>query len=128
MTTAANPSSPWQEFRAAFRQNTGALIGLPVLVAMVLAAVFAPWLAPYDPAVQHTDAFLAPPIWQDGGSARFLLGTDDLGRDMLSRLIYGARFSLSIGLIVVLMALVTGIVTGAVAGLEIGRASCRERV
>ncbi|MCG6870881.1 MAG: ABC transporter permease subunit [Gammaproteobacteria bacterium] len=116
LITANAPKGPWGEFWDSYRQNLGALIGLPTLVLMVLVAVFAPWLAPYDPAIQHTDAFLVPPVWQDGGSMRFWLGTDDLGRDMLSRLIFGARFSLSIALAVVMLALAFGVSIGALAG------------
>ncbi|NCU20146.1 ABC transporter permease subunit, partial [Candidatus Falkowbacteria bacterium] len=65
---------------------------------------------------QYRDALLMPPVWQEGGSSSYLLGTDAIGRDILSRLIYGARYSLFIGLIVVTIALVGGIVIGLVAG------------
>ncbi|WP_438270258.1 ABC transporter permease subunit [Rubellimicrobium arenae] len=99
-----------------FRQNRGAVIGLWVTVALVLIALAAPLLAPYSPSAQFRDAFLAPPAWQDGGSSRFLLGTDAIGRDILSRLIYGSRYSLFIGAVVVSIALVGGIVIGLVAG------------
>lgn len=108
--------TPWQEFWATFRANPGALGGLTVMVALILAAAAAPWLAPFDPAVQHADAFLRPPVWHPGADPRFLLGTDDLGRDLLSRLIYGARLSLSVALLVVMVALVSGIALGTVAG------------
>ncbi len=85
--------------------NRGAVIGLFVFILLVLAALFAPLLAPYAPDVQDKTAFLRPPAWQAGGSAQYLLGTDAVGRDMLSRLLYGARFSLLIGAVVVTLAL-----------------------
>ncbi|OWK19498.1 hypothetical protein AJ88_42405 [Mesorhizobium amorphae CCBAU 01583] len=72
-----------------FSVNRGAVIGLFVFILLVLAAVLAPVLAPYAPDVQDKTAFLRPPAWQAGGSAQYLLGTDAVGRDMLSRLLYG---------------------------------------
>jgi dipeptide transport system permease protein len=99
-----------------FLGNRGAVIGLAVFALTVLVAVLAPLIAPHDPAMQFRDALLVPPAWTEGGRAEFLLGTDALGRDILSRLIYGARFSLLIGLVVVTLALVSGILVGLVAG------------
>lgn len=99
-----------------FRQNKGAVAGLFVFVLLVLCALFAPLIAPHDPAQQFRDALLAPPVWQDGGTSGFLLGTDAVGRDLLSRLIYGSQYSLFIGVVVVAIALVGGIVIGMVAG------------
>ena len=110
------PVSPLLENWRYFAGNRGALLGLCVFLAMVLVAIFAPLLAPHDPTEQFRDAMLAPPIWTEGGKPGFLLGTDALGRDILSRLIFGARYSLVIGLVVVTLALVTGIVVGLVAG------------
>ncbi len=99
-----------------FRQNKGAVAGLFVFVLLVLCALFAPLIAPHDPAQQFRDALLAPPVWQDGGTSGFLLGTDAVGRDLLSRLIYGSQYSLFIGVVVVAIALIGGIVIGMVAG------------
>lgn len=99
-----------------FRQNRGAVVGLWVFLGLVVVAVFAQVLAPHDPTQQYRDALLAPPIWQEGGKAGFLLGTDAVGRDMLSRLIYGAQYSLFIGIVVVAIALVGGIFVGLLAG------------
>jgi len=107
--------SPWAEAWRSYRRNPGAVLGLVTLAAIALCAIFAPWLAPYDPAAQHTDAFLVGPAWSADGSARFLLGTDDLGRDVLSRLVFGARLSLSVALGVVATALVPGVLLGALA-------------
>jgi dipeptide transport system permease protein len=104
------------EFWHYYSMNTGAVIGLVVFTALVLVAIFAPLVAPHSPDEQFRDALLAPPAWQEGGRSMFLLGTDAVGRDMLSRLIFGARFSLFIGLVVVVFSLTSGIVLGVLAG------------
>ena len=104
------------EFWYYFSQNKGAVIGLAIFVLLVLMALFAPLIAPHDPDFQYRDALLKPPFWTEGGDISFLLGTDAVGRDILSRLIFGARFSLFIGVIVVTIALVGGIVLGLIAG------------
>lgn len=105
-----------KEFWFYFSQNRGAVIGLAVFALLVLVAVLAPVIAPHDPTQQYRDALLVPPIWAEGGRAGFLLGTDAVGRDMLSRLIYGAQYSLFIGIVVVAIALTGGIIIGLVAG------------
>ena len=99
-----------------FRQNRGAVVGMWVFLALVLVAVFAQLIAPHDPTLQYRDALLVPPVWQQGGRADFILGTDAVGRDMLSRLIYGAQYSLFIGIVVVAIALIGGIFVGLLAG------------
>ncbi|WOC16895.1 ABC transporter permease subunit [Pseudochrobactrum sp. MP213Fo] len=99
-----------------FSVNRGAVIGLFVFVALVLVAIFAPLLAPHDATQQYRDALLTPPVWQEGGKATFLLGTDAVGRDVLSRLIYGSQYSLFIGLVVVVLSLVSGVTVGLIAG------------
>ncbi len=104
------------EFWAYFAENRGAVIGLGVFVLIVLVAVFADFLAPYSASQQFRDFFLTPPAWQDGGSWKFVLGTDPVGHDMLSRLIYGSRYSLFVGCVVVAGALVVGVTIGLLAG------------
>ena len=99
-----------------FRQNRGAVVGMWVFLGLVIVAVFAQLIAPHDPTQQYRDALLVPPVWQEGGRAEFLLGTDAVGRDMLSRLIFGAQYSLFIGIVVVAIALVGGIFVGLLAG------------
>ena len=99
-----------------FSVNRGAVLGLIVFVTLVLVAVFAPLLAPHDATQQYRDALLTPPVWQEGGKAAFLLGTDAVGRDVLSRLIYGSQYSLFIGLVVVVLSLVSGVTVGLIAG------------
>ncbi len=104
------------EFWYYFSKNRGAVIGLAVFTLLVLTAFCAPLIAPHDPVFQYRDSFLVPPVWQEGGKEAFLLGTDAVGRDMLSRLIYGARYSLFIGCVVVSISLSGGIVIGLIAG------------
>jgi len=104
------------EFWFYFSENRGAVIGLFFFLFLVLLAIFAPLIAPHAPQAQYRDATLVPPFWQEGGSTAFLLGTDAVGRDILSRLIYGTRFSLFIGVIVTTIALVGGIILGVIAG------------
>jgi dipeptide transport system permease protein len=104
------------EFWFYFRENRGAVIGLGVFVCVCLIAIFAGFVAPHEPATQYRDALLTPPVWEAGGDWRFLLGTDAVGRDLLSRLIYGARYSLFVGCIVVSGAMAAGVAFGLVAG------------
>lgn len=98
-----------------------AALGLLLLVLLVLMAIFAPLIAPHDPAAQSLLNRLKPPVWQAGGSWDYVLGTDHLGRDMLSRLIHGSRISLIVGVTVVLLAGGFGITVGLVAGYFGGR-------
>ncbi|HQC73626.1 MAG TPA: ABC transporter permease subunit, partial [Candidatus Competibacteraceae bacterium] len=110
------PPGPLREFWSHFRQNAGAVAGLLVITVLLVMALGAPWLAPHPPAEQYRDALLLPPAWLDGGNWRFPLGTDDIGRDLLSRLLFGARVSLLIGCIVVTLSLAAGILLGLLAG------------
>ncbi len=110
------PPGPLREFWQQFRRNHGAVAGLGIIVFVAVVAVLAPVLAPHPPHEQYRDALLLPPVWAEGGSVRFLLGTDDVGRDILSRLLYGARLSLLVGCIVVTLSLGAGVVLGLVAG------------
>src|SRR5690606_17437208 len=104
------------EFWFYFSENRGAVIGLFVFLLLVFVAIAAPLLAPHAPNAQYRDAILVPPFWEEGGRAAFPLGTDAVGRDMLSRLLYGARFSLFIGVAVTALALTVGVLVGVVAG------------
>ena len=110
------PPHPVAEFWSYFRVNKGAVGGLVVISVICVVAIFADVIAPHSPIRQYSDSFLVPPAWTEGGSTRFILGTDDIGRDILSRLIHGARLSLLIGGIVVTLSLSAGIVLGLVAG------------
>ncbi|MCA0277146.1 MAG: ABC transporter permease subunit [Proteobacteria bacterium] len=104
------------EFWYYFSENRGAVIGLVFFIFLVLLAIFAPLIAPHDPTQQYRDAVLVPPFWQEGGRTDFLLGTDAVGRDMLSRLIFGTQFSLFVGVIVTTLSLVVGVIFGVIAG------------
>ncbi|MGN6570548.1 MAG: ABC transporter permease subunit [Pseudolabrys sp.] len=112
----AGEPSPFREFVAAFSLNRGAVAGFAVICFLVLIAVFADFIVPYSPILTSDANFLKPPVWQQGGSWAHVLGTDAIGRDMLSRLIYGARLSLLIGAAVVALSVCVGTVLGLVAG------------
>jgi len=114
-TAAARPGR-LREFWFYFSENRGAVIGFYVFLAFVVMAAGADILAPYSPTEQFREHTLVPPFWQDGGSSQFLLGTDPLGRDMLSRLLHGARYSFLVGLVVVTVASIGGISVGLLAG------------
>ena len=109
--------SPLAEFWRGFSKNKGAVAGLGFMLLVTLMAIFAPWVAPHDPIEQYRDHFLQAPVWS-GGTSQFLLGTDELGRDILSRLIHGARLSLLVGLVSVLLALLPGVTLGLLAAFS----------
>ncbi|MFC3206464.1 ABC transporter permease subunit [Aquamicrobium soli] len=104
------------EFWFYFSENKGAVIGLWFFLALIVVAILAPLIAPHEPYQQYRDAVLVPPVWQANGRWEFLLGTDAVGRDILSRLLFGARYSLFIGIVVTTIALVVGIFVGVLAG------------
>jgi peptide/nickel transport system permease protein len=112
---AAAPSRPRRRvsFRAAF--------GAVVLALIVGAAVLAPWVAPWDPARQMLLKRLRPPVWQARGTWEHPLGTDHLGRDILSRIVYGGRISLGVGLASVGLSALIGVTLGLLAGFHGGR-------
>jgi peptide/nickel transport system permease protein/dipeptide transport system permease protein len=100
----------FKELLTELKKNKGALVGMIVIILSTFVAIFAPLLAPHDPTQVFSDSLRLPP------SLHFLLGTDDLGRDILSRLLYGSRISLSVGLSVVVLSLISGTLLGVVAG------------
>lgn len=100
----------WQK---SFTQNKMSLTALIILLFIIIIAILAPWIAPYDPAIQ-SDYLKIPPVWFNNGMSEFILGTDDLGRDLFSRLIYGARLSLKLALTVVVIASTIGILLGCI--------------
>ena len=110
------PPHPLVEFWSYFSANRGALTGLVIICAIAAIALSADLIALHPPNEQYRDALLVPPAWSEGGSTRFILGTDDIGRDILSRIIYGSRVSMSIGLLVVTLSLSIGVALGLVAG------------
>lgn len=114
-TGVAEPVRPLREFWHYFSENRGAVAGLAVILTIVFLALFADLVAPHPPNEQFRDFLLQPPFWQAGGSIAFPLGTDAVGRDILSRIIHGARYSLMIGAIVVTLSLGAGVALGLVA-------------
>lgn len=111
-TVAPKPPTQWQLFYRTFLANKGAVLGLLILTIMVLLAVFAPLLAPHNPYELFNGKEQLPPSFLSGGDAAFLFGTDDAGRDTLSRLLYGARYSLFIALCATILALIAGVTLG----------------
>ena len=110
------PLHPLKDFWRYFSANKGALGGLVIVVTVLLLAAFAPLIAPYNPDLTDNTVFLVPPAWQTGGSSAHLLGTDAIGRDILSRLMHGARLSLTIGIAVVALSVLIGTTLGLLAG------------
>jgi ABC-type dipeptide/oligopeptide/nickel transport system permease subunit len=113
--------SPGAILRRRIFGDWGVMIGGGVLLAIILMAIFAPLIAPHDPLDQDLYRKYIPPIWHDKGNWEFLLGTDRLGRDFLSRLIYGAQISLLIGFSAMLISGVIGTALGVAAGYFGGR-------
>ena len=110
-----NNSSLWQDAVRRLIQNRAAMIGGITVLVLIILAIFAPWIAPYSYSYQNLDIGASPP------SAEHLLGTDVLGRDLLSRLLYGARISLLVGFVATGVALVIGVSWGIIAGYFGGR-------
>jgi dipeptide transport system permease protein len=106
------PPGPLLAFWQTFRENRGAVVGLAVVALIFLVAILAGLIAPYDPVEQFRGFTKLPPFWVEGHDPRFILGTDAVGRDMLSRIMYGARVSLFIGLAVMVVSMVFGIALG----------------
>jgi len=114
------PPSLWAELWRDFCRNRGGIVGLAIVVALVLAALFADVIAPHPPNEQYRDATLKAPSLQPIGGHVFVLGTDPVGRDVLSRLIHGTRLSLVIGLVSVGLSLTGGVLLGLAAGFYRG--------
>ena len=110
-----NNSSLWQDAIRRLIQNRAAMIGGITILLLIVLAIFAPWIAPYSYSYQNLDIGASPP------SAEHLLGSDVLGRDLLSRLLYGARISLLVGFVATGVALVIGVSWGIIAGYFGGR-------
>lgn len=102
-------------------RRRSALVGGILLLLIIGTSLFFPLFYPVDPLEQNLLARFTPPAWQDGGSLKYPLGTDNLGRDVLARLLYGSRVSLLVGFAAVLLAMLAGIVLGLVSGYYGGR-------
>jgi peptide/nickel transport system permease protein len=115
------PIPAWRRRLRRSLGHRGLVIGSAILALIALAALLAPWLSPHDPYAQEVTQRLIPPAWYGKGSWEHLLGTDKLGRDYLSRLLYGARVSLFIGLATALISGLIGTTMGVLAGYYGGR-------
>ena len=110
------PQSSLKRLGKRLLQSKTGMVGLIIVVGVVLMAILAPLLTDNDPAKTDVINRLLPPFWLEGGNTEFLLGTDNLGRDILSRIIYGSRISLLIGISAVLLAGAIGMALGLIAG------------
>jgi peptide/nickel transport system permease protein/dipeptide transport system permease protein len=113
---AYKSKNPLIESLFRIRKNKTAVAGMVTVIIFAFIAIFAPLLAPHDPLEQSLYDKLKPPIWDKEGNIKNILGTDDFGRDILSRLIYGARISMMVGFISVSIAMAIGVMAGAIAG------------
>ena len=112
----------WSDAWRRLRKNKAAVAGLIYIGIMILVAIFAPLLAPYHPDRIPSDSFAnTPPFWQEGGSWSHPLGTDSLARDELSRLIFGARISMIVGVIPIVIVVLIGVTYGLISGWLGGR-------
>jgi ABC-type dipeptide/oligopeptide/nickel transport system permease subunit len=107
-------------WRLLWRDKSG-LLGLTVFLVIVLTAIFAPILSPHDPLKQNLHVSRQPPVWAEGGTSEHILGTDNLGRDIFSRIIHGSRVSIMVGFLGVTMAFTLGMIIGLIAGYKGGR-------
>jgi peptide/nickel transport system permease protein len=118
LASAPNASGRW---RLPALGQLATLLGAAIVLTALLIAIFAPYLAPHDPYAQDLNLRLVPPFWMEDGQAAHLLGTDQIGRDYLSRLIYGTRISLLIGVLTVITSGIIGITLGILGGFYGGR-------
>lgn len=123
MSDAAEASPPVapRGWRALSDRQRGWILAVSLLLLLAAVAVVLPWLAPYDPAAIKLSARLRPPVWEARGTWSNVLGTDNLGRDVLSRILHGARLSILIGAAVVAVSATFGVLVGLVAGFAGGR-------
>ena len=123
LSVPAAPARPAERSRIwrKLGRNPATITGAVVLLIVIGAAIFAPWVAPHDPARQSLLRRFTSPVWAEGGKTAHLLGTDQVGRDILSRIIYGARISLFVGICAVVVSLVVGVTLGLVSGFAHGR-------
>ncbi|MCZ4295099.1 putrescine export ABC transporter permease SapC [Vibrio sinaloensis] len=109
----------FERFWRSFRANNLAMFGLWCLLFIIVITLLSPWITPHDPQTQ-TGELLIPPSWNPAGTVEYFLGTDDLGRDILSRLIEGSRFTFGAAFLVTIIATVVGCVIGVLAGMTKG--------
>src|SRR2546423_9393 len=112
---ATSGSRAWRKFA----RNPAAVLGALFLLVVVGAALAAPWITRHDPATQSLIRRFTPPVWAPGGNAAYPLGTDQVGRDILSRIIHGARISLLVGVLAVVISVLVGVTLGLVSGFVV---------
>ncbi len=111
----------WRKVLRKLIETKGAIFGLIMVLGVVVSAVFAPILSPHDPILQDVEKRLLPPMWQAGAEPQYILGTDHLGRDIVSRLIYGARISIVISVSAVAFSAILGTLIGLFSGFYGGK-------
>lgn len=112
--------SPLRYIWSIFKSKNIAVVAMWMISILIITSIFAPWFVPYSPLSQHADKMLLPPYWIEGGDIDHILGTDDLGRDSLSRLIHGLQLTLGGGLVITLVVTIFGMLIGASAALTKG--------
>lgn len=113
-------ASPVVRVWQTFSRNPFALVGLWTIIFLLLLSVIAPFIAPYPLNEQNQQLLLLPPSWDSEGQVEYFLGTDDLGRDILTRILYGIQLTFGMSLVVVVCALVLGFVIGSISGMMRG--------
>ena len=116
ISTTPKVQSPFSEFCSSILKNKGAVIGLAIVFIFIFLAIFAPLISPHSPSIINADALRLPPAFIQGGHSSYPLGTDDVGRDTLSRLLHGARISLAIGSAIIFLSASIGTILGLLAG------------
>jgi len=112
--------SPFMQHWLIFRKTPVAMIGFTCFIFLTILAIFAPLISPYSPINGNIDMLLLPPAWHENGNVSYLLGTDELGRDMLSRLMYGTSLTFGLSFVVVIILLIIGVVIGSISALTTG--------
>ncbi len=115
------PPTPWQVMRMRAMHHWGFQIGSAIVLLALICALFAPWIAPYDPYAQDLTRRLIPPVWEQGGSWAHIFGTDGFGRDYFSRVLYGARITMIVAFGAAVMSGIVGSILGITGGYYGGR-------
>ena len=111
----------WRKILRKLFENKGAVFGLIMVLGVIFCAIFSPLISPHDPIAQDVEKRLIPPMWQEGADPQYLLGTDHLGRDIVSRLIYGARISIVVSVSAVALSAILGTLIGLFSGFYGGK-------
>jgi peptide/nickel transport system permease protein len=119
--TEERRATRWRKILRKLVENKGAVFGLIMVLGVIFSAVFAPWISPHDPTLQDVEKRLIPPIYEEGADPNYLLGTDHLGRDIVSRLIYGARISIVVSISAVALSAIAGTLIGLFSGFYGGK-------